>query len=52
MMSKEEFKPTYLGALSMQCGHPVYTINPFKGKFKPKKGIKERYSKSIKPKQR
>ena len=45
-MSKEEFKPTFLEALSMLCGYPVYTINPFKGEFKPKKSLKERYSKN------
>lgn len=45
-MSKEEFKPTFLEALSIQCGYPVYTINPFKGEFKPKKSLKERYSKN------
>jgi len=50
-MSKEEFKPIYLEALSIQCGYPVYTTSPFKGEFKPKKGIKERYSKLIKPNQ-
>lgn len=43
-MSKEEFKPQYLAALSMLCGKPTYTTSPFKGEFKPKKGVKERYS--------
>ena len=43
-MSKEEFKPQYLAASSMQCGKPTYTTSPFKGEFKPKKGVKERYS--------
>ena len=44
-MSEKEFKPQYLEALSMLCGKPTYTTNPFKGEFKPKKGMKERYSK-------
>ena len=43
-MSKEEFKPQYLAASSMLCGKPTYTTSPFKGEFKPKKGVKERYS--------
>ena len=43
-MSKNEFKPQYLAALSMLCGKPTYTTSPFKGEFKPKKGVKERYS--------
>ena len=47
-MSKEEFKPTYLEALSVQYGYAVYTTSPFKGEFKPKKGMRKRY----KPKQR
>jgi len=42
-MSKEEFKPIYLEASSIQCGYPVYTTSPFKGEFKPKKSIKERF---------
>ena len=46
-MSKEEFKPTYLEALSVQYGYAVYTTSPFKGEFKPKKGMWKRY----KPKQ-
>ena len=49
MVSKEEeFKPIFLEALSIQCGYPIYTINPFKGEFKPKKSLKERYSKKQK----
>ena len=43
-MSKEEFKPQYLAALSMLCGKPTYTTSPIKGEFKPKKGVKKRYS--------
>ena len=43
-MSKEEFKPQYLAALSTLYGKPTYTTSPFKGEFKPKKGVKERYS--------
>lgn len=43
-MSKKDFKPTFLEALSMLCGKPTYTTSPFKGEFKPKKGVKERYS--------
>ena len=48
MNKEEEFKPTFLEALSIQCGNPVYTINPFRGEFKPKKSMWKRY----KPKQR
>lgn len=39
-----EFKPTYLEALSMTCGYPVFTTNPFSGEFKPMKSILKRYN--------
>lgn len=39
-----KFKPVYLEATSVQMGYPVYTTDPNDGEFKPKKGIKERYS--------
>jgi len=44
MNGKINFDPTYLEALSMQDGRPVYTTNPFIGEFKPKKEIKSRYN--------
>ena len=45
---ENEFKPTYLEALSMQAGYPVYTTNPFTGgDFKPKKSMSERWGKSM-----
>ena len=47
MEKGNEFKPTYLEALSMQAGYPVYTTNPFTGEFKPKKSMSERWGKSM-----
>ena len=44
-MSKEEFKPQYLAALSMLCGKPTYTTSPIKGEFKPKKLDKRKHMK-------
>jgi hypothetical protein len=47
MEKGNQFKPVYLEALSVQCGYPVYTTEPFSGEFKPKKSIVERYGKSM-----
>ena len=47
MEKGNQFKPVYLEALSVQCGYPVYTTEPFSGEFKPKKSMLERYGKSM-----